>query len=712
LRFLVLISFLFIKLGLLAQESLALPDFVLPITKGYERDPVKLVNKLTEGKTGDKEKFDVIFTWVAKNIRYDYNSYLSSSGASMPKIKRILKYKKGICIDYAYLMDTLCTLAGIKNVSVYGYAKDDLFDVNDSIFMDNHAWNAVKLDNYWYVYDVTWSSGLYKWRYKKFSKRIVDLKRKIVSKGKEKTITFKITKTTECDTIKKSYNRTFISLSLKQKFILKLLSIFKIKKRHYFDKADRLDFYLTNPEVFAITHFPDNPYWSLTANYKTLKDFESDSAFYHLNDSVYIKQKRESRFCKECDNYFSLDEMNKQKEIKNNGFNFNKRNRFITWLSNYNIGNIFYEKSLLETDSLAKVSMIDSSITHFLEGKDDLHQSIVYVGKESEFQRTKNGRKAQILYGENKKHINFIHAIIASTYKETVKMARFTQKANVTVRKLRIKKKKLQDIGDKIKIKSHDFRTRENILEIQVKLKEDKEQIEFLNSGISSLVNKYSATVSLLSDNLWKKIKLQDSLASPFISGEFYRWLYLLDNYKKIIVEKRKRIKKYEDLYASNLKDSIFNVSDSFADSGFQVFDLFEKRNILFVESAKLTKILVNEKIVDPKNFKKFIDINSDRIQENICWIIGGSSKLQSVITGYKMLLMRQKEIEKIIRNENRTEYARQIAINREIVRRKRKFKHIPFHNLRVTSRRKNFVQKYRREYLKKLKEDRKKAKK
>jgi transglutaminase/protease-like cytokinesis protein 3 len=204
LRYLIVILFLTKSINLCSQTSYALSDSILPNTKGFERNPLALVNKLTAHKETDKEKFDMIFTWVTKNISYDYYSYLAPTGTSIPRIDRILKYKTGICLDYAYLMDTLCELAGIKSISISGYAKDDLFDVNDSIYMDNHAWNGVKLDNYWHVYDVTWSSGEYKWSYKKFSKLIIKWQKKILARRRSSVLTFKPRCKPECDSAKKT----------------------------------------------------------------------------------------------------------------------------------------------------------------------------------------------------------------------------------------------------------------------------------------------------------------------------------------------------------------------------------------------------------------------------------------------------------------------------------------------------------------------------
>ncbi|MCW3083296.1 MAG: hypothetical protein JWP12_662 [Bacteroidetes bacterium] len=710
-RSLLLLLFSFLSFGLAAQETFTLSDSILPNTTGFERNPVKLVQKLSEGKNSDKEKFDAIFTWVVKNIRYDYYSYLSPSGASMPRVDRILKYKRGICIDYAYLMDTLCNLAGIQNVSIYGYAKDDLFDVNDSIYMDNHAWNAVKLNNYWYLYDVTWSSGKYMWKYTKFSKRIVDAKKKLLSKGKEKKVIFKSTRITECDTTHFSYEQTYTALSLKHRLLYKLLSRFRIKKRPYFAKVGRPDYYLTEPKVFAITHFPDNPYWALHSDYKTCRDFETDSAYYNLNDSTYIKQKREPNFCLDCDSYFALDEMAKQKQLRNNSYNFNKRNRFITWLCNYNIANIFYNKSLPETDSTAKINLIDSSLTYYSNAKNDLRQCVINVNKENQLQMAKNTLKSRILYDENKKHTLFMHAIIAATYKETGKMNHFSQENKVAVKRFRLKKKKLSGITGNVEIKSRGFRTKENVKAIQLKFKKDVETADSLNNEFTILLASYNQMVPELSDKLWKKIKLQDSLAMPFVYGSIYRWLYLLDNYKKVIVEERKNIGKYEKKYMLDLQDSIFFLSERCADSGMQLFDLLEKRNNLYIESTKLAAILTEETKISKDSLKKFVKLNNDRIQENICWVVGGTSKLKSVVTGYKLIVNRQKMIEQLIKGENRSEYGRYKEVNREILRRKVKFRNIPMHNLRVTSRGKNSVIHYKRNYLQSLKEARKKEK-
>jgi hypothetical protein len=357
------------------------------------------------------------------------------------------------------------------------------------------------------------------------------------------------------------------------------------------------------------------------------------------------------------------------------------------------------------------MSLIDSAVTYLSYAKSDLHQSIRYVNREIALQRAKNKQKMQVLYNENKEHINFFRSIIVSTFKQTTKMAKFKQVNRVAVKKLKLRKKKLYEVG-KLDPKARGFKTKEIIEQIKLKLKRDSIMTDSLNSQIAILTNDYNTLVLKLSDNLWKKIELQDSLSSPFLNGISKRRYYLLDNYKKEIIEERKKIKNYKELFAQNINEEIFALSDSCSDQGVRIFGLFEKRNAIFVESTKLMVALVNAKALDEATLKNFIEKNASIIQENSCWIIGGSSKLKSVLAGYKSFINKQKDVQTLIRAERRADYKRYRLVNKEIVRRQIKFKNIPAHNLIVTSKKKSLIKKDKREYLKTLKEARKKARK
>lgn len=706
-RYILIILLLFLKFNLSAQEDFSFPKLNLPNTKGIDRDPVKLVFKLTEGKNSDKEKFDAIFTWVAKNISYDYGTYYSPRGATAPKIKRILKHKTGICLDYAYLMDTLCTLAGLQNVSVYGYAKDELFDIGDSLYIDNHAWNAVKLDNNWYVYDVTWSAGQYVPKFRRFSQFVINWENRLLAHKKMKTVTFRPKFKLECQSKTAKFKQTYATLPFWNIVMLHILSHVKLRMHYKMDKTINSDYYLSNPELFAITHIPDNPYWSLSGDYPNMRIFENDKAFYDLNDSTMYDQKREGRNCGECDAYLSLDAKTKNKQMKHNSREFNPRNHFVPWMANYNIGNIFYTESIPMIDSTEKIQSIDSALSYYDIARNDLKQCSRDVAKENQLLRAKNADKLKVLQAENRIHISYIHTILAATNKSTTRMKKFIGRTRVTEVGLRSDKSKLHDLYRK----TVPYKNKDNVIVMQNRYIKLADKIDSLNLLINTLRGTYDGMLVTLSDNLWLKDKIQDSLAGPFFRGTQYRMYYQVDSRKKIIAEDRRKIEPIKKLYAADLKSSIYDLSDSCGDLGMQIFRAMGKRDAIVLEAGRLLNVLVNEDMVGKDSLKDYMHSYNEIIQENICWITSGSSKLKSVVVGYKVMLKHQKELKLLIQRENRAEATRYRAVNYEITRRKIKFSSIPSNNVRVCSQTKRIVAYYKRDYLKSLKDKRRKEK-
>ncbi|HEY0031516.1 MAG TPA: transglutaminase domain-containing protein, partial [Bacteroidia bacterium] len=439
------------------SQDLEPPKLTLPITAGAEQDAYKLVSRLTEGRESDKDKFDAIFTWVSQNIHYDYATYLAPRGATMPQLKRILQSKSGICIDYAFLMDTLCRVAGIQNVSVFGYVKDELFDVEDSLYIDNHAWNAVKLDNFWYVYDVTWSAGRYHLEFRKVGKWILKTQNKLF-KTKKRSIRFRRRKT-ECDPNAGKFTVTYEYLPWWRYRLIRMLSRIPVRIRWVMDKNTKTDFYLVNPEVMAVTHMPDDPKWSLTANYPGIRAFEVDPKYYHLEDTLYQRQVRTGRHCGECDDWFTLDDLAKEKQMKKNTREFNPRNHFAPFNADYNIANIFYKRSLPLDDSTTKIQHIDSAIAYYNLARDDLRKASRDVNMDYKLQRAKNTKKMKLLIDENRSYQSFVHALLATTNKSTGSMKKFIARTRVTELRLENTRDKLKDLY----VKTNPYNNKDNV---------------------------------------------------------------------------------------------------------------------------------------------------------------------------------------------------------------------------------------------------------
>ena len=135
-----------------------------------------LAHKLTHQLTSDVEKFRAIYLWVCLNIKGDVKqnnivmknrkklqndsiSYLRwNADYKKDAFKKLLKHKKTMCTGYAALIKELCFLANIDCEIIDGYGRNLNSNV-DSLEMTNHSWNAIKLNNKWYLCDATWSSG-------------------------------------------------------------------------------------------------------------------------------------------------------------------------------------------------------------------------------------------------------------------------------------------------------------------------------------------------------------------------------------------------------------------------------------------------------------------------------------------------------------------------------------------------------------------------
>ncbi len=174
---------LLLSLNLTAQVSdFASVDFtkannIAKIHEGAKLDNLPLLAyQLTSKLSTDVEKFRAIYTWVSKNIKGDNAQHnmvsknrkkFKNDSIAFSKwnkqylkvvFKKLRKYKKTMCTGYAYLIQELCYLANIECVIVDGYGRS--VDANtNSLDMVNHSWNAVKLNNKWYLCDATWSSG-------------------------------------------------------------------------------------------------------------------------------------------------------------------------------------------------------------------------------------------------------------------------------------------------------------------------------------------------------------------------------------------------------------------------------------------------------------------------------------------------------------------------------------------------------------------------
>ncbi len=152
-------------------------DNIAKLNEGADLQNLPLLSyKLTSKLTTKVEKFRAIYTWVCTNISSDINQHnkvsykrkkLKNDSIAFVKwnneykkkaFKKLLKYNKTMCTGYAYLIKELAFLADIECKIIDGYGRTVNSNI-DTLETPNHSWNAVKLNNKWYLCDATWSSG-------------------------------------------------------------------------------------------------------------------------------------------------------------------------------------------------------------------------------------------------------------------------------------------------------------------------------------------------------------------------------------------------------------------------------------------------------------------------------------------------------------------------------------------------------------------------
>ncbi|MBV7269510.1 transglutaminase domain-containing protein [Winogradskyella luteola] len=133
--------------------------------------------KLTSHLNTDVERFRAIYRWVCANIKNDYSLYLKNkykrerfkddsikfknwnTDFRKKLFNKLLRKKQTICTGYAYLIKVLAEFSDLKCEVVQGYDRVSTTDT-ENLTLPNHSWNAVKLNEKWYLCDPTWASGI------------------------------------------------------------------------------------------------------------------------------------------------------------------------------------------------------------------------------------------------------------------------------------------------------------------------------------------------------------------------------------------------------------------------------------------------------------------------------------------------------------------------------------------------------------------------
>lgn len=155
------------RLSTTSMPNMALPTYTLKVDSRCRRDDIpKMMTSLNESVDSivgaanakcdsDYEKAAFVHDFIVLNCTYDvgtFNKYLNDSadGTSLAYTSYgCLVNRKAVCAGYSKAYKLILNRLNIECEVVSGTATNDMG-------MGNHAWNYIKLDDGYYLVDVTW----------------------------------------------------------------------------------------------------------------------------------------------------------------------------------------------------------------------------------------------------------------------------------------------------------------------------------------------------------------------------------------------------------------------------------------------------------------------------------------------------------------------------------------------------------------------------
>ncbi|MGV3610454.1 MAG: transglutaminase domain-containing protein [Fluviicola sp.] len=685
------------------QDSLLPIQFQsINIKRSFSKDARVLSATITAGLTSDKEKFDAILSWVVMNLRYDYRRYNSGQAFSSDhSLKRVLRRRKGICTDYSNLMDSLCIYAGLQNVTIAGYVKEVNFDVNDKIYFDNHVWNAVKLNGVWFLYDPTWCSGNVTSDYRRFAKWRLKMIAKLKTRTKKQVIEFgsRVKNGKYCDLPKKTVysSKTFNVIRFFPRMFIAMLSWAPFKTEEKYVGVTNSEFYLANPERFAVTHFPNNPIWSLSKSISSVADFISDSTYYYTPEYLSMDQSRYGTFCLECDDYESSDEIEREtKNYKASLWN-NPNNHLLPGNYNLTMGGHLFKQLVNETDSLTKVQLMDSTETYLLKARSDYKKARQDARVEGAFHLRKNTAKKYMLIKQNRSDLmelnkwvkltavkrNRIRALSAKSKSLTGSETRFLYRFN----------NNFSDVGTAKKMKE------ERIEEVRKKIDANKRYCDSLTNEIIKLQDQFKLDLG----QLWLNLRNERDVAIPLMSNYYrdggMRFFSSLDSYKYYIRELRKKIDRDKEVLLNNIDTNVLQFSDAICADYGRLVKMVKKRSTAFDKNKKNLTVLRRGGVMTEGEVRAFCAESTETIRQTICWNLENATLVKYLVITFNNFSRVMRGSNQDILWDTRMELERYKFINHHVKRNQARSRNAVNSNAKLVSSLNQILYDYRKKF-------------
>jgi hypothetical protein len=133
------------------QAIAAFEEHALKAPPEAEKSVASLAKYLVQPAKDQHQKAHLIYRWITDRIAYDDDTLYGKRKGDQ-SIEAVLRDRKAVCEGYSSLFLALAKEAGIEAVKIKGTAK--------GVSLLPHAWNAIKIDNKWFLIDSTWGAGV------------------------------------------------------------------------------------------------------------------------------------------------------------------------------------------------------------------------------------------------------------------------------------------------------------------------------------------------------------------------------------------------------------------------------------------------------------------------------------------------------------------------------------------------------------------------
>lgn len=598
--------------------------------------------RICKGAVTEEEKAWMIYSWIAKHIRYDVQSVEKlKTRKSSPGF--VLLRRKAVCQGYSNLFLAMCKEAGLTAHRVEGYSKSFYFDPGDRFFKDEHIWNVVRLDGKWFLIDVAFGAGYLEPR--------------------------------------KMPVRTFLG---------HLVHLPVVHYKLKFKKKFAPDYFCMDPKLFLIEHDPVDPIWQLIPKEQSLHVFEftdpfADSTRDMISTPVFTTGTTSS----DADAFVKTEPISQLITNADRGYEYDVRNNRVKAYAEIALADSFYNSvRRMKGDPAIQIVQFNRVADHCQEAISylgcqhyDIQEEYKLLGEKNKAKNTLALKEIKMLTDSNNRKIKDLKKLISADASRKKRIRGLVKAENKSAG--RFEKNSLELVtpakqvlreNDSLVVLNRDsIRINQLIIDSLVtEINSLKQKREGLQNGF------YSDDGKLLADLFIEELNIKQTIVER---------IKLRDNYKWPIKALRKELAKTKISEAADYREAISAEAATAKLAGIQISADIDKIR---------TRLKANEKFIKTS---KHITAESDRFDQDFDKVndvlVETTDKKKELLSEEKHTLkMERKYLRRDVvhyRKQNSLLHNERATENERMRREKKRLARLQRHELMINTR----LQKY-----------------